>query len=92
MIGIIQIHYPNAIIVISSFFDLKNRPTISGINRDLKYLSNEQDLLFIDAENDLPRDQAMAHDYGHFSIEGASKIAELFAEAIIYKIQSCGNY
>jgi hypothetical protein len=83
MIGVIREHRPDAVVALSSFYDLENRPAIAGLNADLAELSVDHRVLFIDAAGALPREPAMAYDYGHFTPQGDALMGRLVYEVIL---------
>lgn len=83
MIGIIRIHQPHAIIILSSFYDLDNRPVLTAMNKDFQRLAIVQKVAFADPAAHIRKKRKMAYDYGHFTPEGDSRMAELFSRAIL---------
>ena len=88
MIGIIRTHNPKAVIILSSFFDLKDTNGIVELNQDLARLSHVYSLAFVDAVNTIPREQEMAYDYGHFTPEGDRRMGEMFAKSILSSLST----
>ena len=87
MIGTIHCHNPDALIIVSSFYDLLDRETIQEMNQDLSKLTNNYNIIFVDAANQIPRVQAMAYDYGHFTPEGDRKMGAFFTHAILTNLE-----
>lgn len=88
MIGIIRAHRPDAMIVLSSFYDLKNRRFLNDLNEDFKKLSIQMNVIFVDPANNIPKESSMAYDYGHFTPEGDYLMAKLFADSIANNLAS----
>ena len=88
MIGVIREHRPDAVIALSSFYDLENRTVISGLNSAFAQLAIRHNVLFVDVARRLPRDQSMAYDYGHFTPKGDSMMGQLVFEVILPEIQA----
>ncbi len=88
MVGIIRAHRPDALIILSSFYDLKNRQILNDLNDDFMKLALQLDLIFIDAANEVPKEQDMVYDYGHFTPKGDRHMGKLFADAIIKNLTS----
>ena len=83
MVGIIRIHRPDAMILLSSFYDLNNSRFINDLNDDFEKLAADLNLLFVDAANILPKKKSMVYDYGHFTPEGDQLMGKLFAKTIL---------
>ena len=87
MVGIIRIHRPNAMIILSSFYELLNRRFLNDLNDDFRKLSSKLNLVFVDPANEIPKNKYMAYDYGHFTPVGDRRMGELFADAISNNIK-----
>lgn len=88
MVGIIRVHRPDAMIVLSSFYDLENQRFLNDLNDDFRKLSSQLNLVFVDAANEIPKEQSMAYDYGHFTPEGDRRMGKLFASVITKNLAS----
>lgn len=88
MVGIIRVHRPDAMIVLSSFYDLENREFINKTNHDFYNLSQQLRISFVDAANKIPKERDIAYDYGHFTPKGERLMGKLISDAIIANIQN----
>ncbi|MFH1419421.1 MAG: SGNH/GDSL hydrolase family protein, partial [Planctomycetota bacterium] len=82
MIGIIRAHNPDAIVVLSSFYDRRQRGYIKHLNPAFQEYAAGHDVLFVDVAGQLPYDRRITFDDVHFTPEGAELVSDLFAEAI----------
>lgn len=81
MIGVIRAQQPEAVIILSSLFDLRGMNAVDDLNRDIEALAGREGVVFVDAAHEIPRREEMAYDYGHFTSEGDRLMGKLFARS-----------
>jgi len=91
--GIIKSHNPDALILLSTFHELRKDPSspqnsiiapnIKRLNHEIKKLGDTGGFLFVDLSAQLlPRSYSILLDNHHFNPEGASMVSEIFANSI----------
>jgi lysophospholipase L1-like esterase len=83
MVGIIKSHDPDALVLLSTFYDSDNPKYIADLNIAIRQFANKSNVVFVDAAGRIPHIQEMTFDYVHFTKDGDEHMAEIFSEAII---------
>jgi lysophospholipase L1-like esterase len=83
MIGVIRQHNPEAVIVLSSFYDLWDPDYIVELNRELYSLAVKSRTDFVDVATLIPKKKTMVYDNLHFTRIGDHRVAEVFASKIL---------
>jgi lysophospholipase L1-like esterase len=83
MLGIIRMHNPQAITILSSFYMRRELQIIKDLNADIANLARENGLVLADPANRLPRDPSIVYDNCHFTPHGDNLMSETMAQSVL---------